>query len=240
MLRACHFEDPRVHIQDFRPARSAAAPALLLSLAVVLAGCSLPGKGKVTNASWADDAVRGQTFKRVLVVGVSADLDARCNFERYLATRIRSESTVAMTSCASVTKRDPLTRESIEEAVRAKQADAVIATVLVSKDWHLQKGGDRDTRGGGMYKAVDSGWGDFYGYYGTYGVPVIYAEFQTAPSVTTLKTDAEVRTMVYSTRDAKLVFTLDTVIKNAEGRSQGLDAATTPIAERLRRENLIR
>jgi hypothetical protein len=238
MLRACHREDPRVHTMSFRPVRPAAVPALLLAFAVALAGCST--RGKVTNATWADDAARGQTFKRVLVVGVSADLDARCNFERYLATRIRSESTVAMTSCASVTKRDPLTRESIEEAVKAKQADAVIATVLVSKDWHLQKGGDMDTRGGGAYKAVDSGWGNFYGYYGAYGVPVIYAEFKTAPSVTTLKTDAEVRTMVYSTRDAKLVFTLDTVIKNAEGRSQGLDAATTPIAEKLRRENLIR
>jgi len=51
-----------------------------------------------------------------------------------------------MTSCASVTKRDPLTRESIEEAVKAKQADAVVATILVSKDWHMKKGGDMDTR----------------------------------------------------------------------------------------------
>ncbi len=237
MLRACHREEYRVHPKILHPVRSGAVPALLLAVAFAVTGCA--SQGKVTG-SWAEGADRDQTFKRVLVVGVSPDLDARCNFERFLAARIRSENTVAMTSCASVTKRDPLTRESIEEAVKAKQADAVVATILVSKDWHMKKGGDMDTRGGGGYKAVDSGWADYYGFYGVYGVPVVYAEFKTAPSVMTLKTDAEIRTMVYSTRDSKLVYTMDTVVKGFEGRTQGLDAATTPIADRMRRENLIR
>jgi hypothetical protein len=237
MLRACHREEYRVHPKILHPVRSGAVPALLLAVAFAVTGCA--SQGKVTG-SWAEGADRDQTFKRVLVVGVSPDLDARCNFERFLAARIRSEDTVAMTSCASVTKRDPLTRESIEEAVKAKQADAVVATILVSKDWHMKKGGDMDTRGGGGYKAVDSGWADYYGFYGVYGVPVVYAEFKTAPSVMTLKTDAEIRTMVYSTRDSKLVYTMDTVVKGFEGRTQGLDAATTPIADRMRRENLIR
>jgi len=237
MLRASQRKEPRVHTQNFRPVRSGAVPALLLSVAVALAGCA--SQGKVTGA-WAEGATHGQTFKRVLVVGVSPDLDARCNFERFLAARIRSEDTVAMTSCASVTQRDPLTRESIEEAVKAKQADAVVATTLVSKEWHMKKGGDMDTRGGGSYKAVDSGWAEYYGFYGVYGVPVVYGEFKTAPSVTTLKGDVEVRTNVYATATASLVFTLDTTAKNLEGRAEGLDALTTPIAERLRREKLIR
>lgn len=237
MLPASHREEPRVHLKILHLVRSGTVPALLLALAVALTGCA--SKGKVTG-SWAEGADRDQTFKRVLVVGVSPDLDARCNFERFLAARIRSEHTVAVTSCSSVTKRDPLTRESIEEAVKAQQADAVVATILVSKEWHMKKGGDMDTRGGGAYKAVDSGWADYYGFYGVYGVPVVYAEFKTAPSVTTLKTDAQVRTMVYSTRDAKLVYTMDTVVKGFEGRTEGLDEATTPIADRLRRANLIR
>ena len=237
MLHACPREDPRVHPKKFRPVYSGAVPALLLSVAVALTGCT--SRGKVTG-SWAEGADHNQTFKRGLVVGVSPDLDARCNFERFLAARIRNEHTVAVTSCSSVTKRDPLTRESIEEAVKATQADAVVATILVSKEWHMKKGGDMDTRGGGSYKAVDSGWADYYGFYGVYGVPVIYGEFQTAPSVTTLKGDVEVRTNVYATATASLVFTLDTRAKNLETRTEGLDALTTPIAERLRRENLVR
>jgi len=237
MLRDSPRQESLVPTQVTRYRRSSIVPVLLIFSAACLTGCS--SQGKVTG-DWAEGVPHNQTFKRVLVVGVSPDLDARCYFERFLAARIRSEHTVAMTSCAAVTKRDPLTRESIEEAVKAKQADAVVATILVSREWHMKKGGDMDTRGGGGYKAVDSGWADYYGAYGVYGVPVVYAEFQTAPSVTTLKTDAEIRTMVYSTRDASLVYTMETVVKGFEGRTEGLDAATTPIAERMRRENLIR
>src|SRR5512146_1173225 len=142
MLRACHREEHRVHLKKSRSVSSGIVPALLLAVAVASTGCA--SRGKVTG-SWAEGADRNQTFKRVLVVGVSPDLDARCNFERFLAARIRSKDTVAMTSCSSVTKRNPLTRESIEEAVKAKRADAVVATVLVSKDWHMRQGGDRDT-----------------------------------------------------------------------------------------------
>jgi len=236
MLRLNPSKEPCVRITVPRSTLRRFVPAVVVA-AVVLSGCA--SQGKVTGG-WTEGAAQGQTFKRVLVVGVSPDLDARCNFERFLAARLQSESTVAMTSCASVTKRDPLTRESIEEAVKAKQADAVIATVLVSKDWHMKQGGDRDTRGGGTYKAVDSGWGDFYGVYGVYGVPVVYAEFQTAPSVTTLKTDVEIRTMIYATSSASLVYALDTRAKNLEGRVEGLDALTTPIAEHLRKAGLVR
>lgn len=226
-----------MHTQVHRVTFRHSVAAVALAGAAALSGCA--SQGKVTS-TWAEGADHGQTFKRVLVVGVTPDLDARCTFERFLAARIRSESTVAMTSCATVTKRDPLTRESIEEAVRSQQADAVVATILVSKEWHLQKGGDMDTRGGGTYKAVDSGWADYYGFYGVYGVPVVYAEFKTAPSVTTLKGDVEIRTTVYATATASRVLTLDTTAKNLEGRAEGLDALTTPIAERLRHEGLIR
>ena len=234
MLRTRHRQESVVKHHRCHPLRSG---ALLALAAVVLTGCASKGK---TTGSWAEGARPGQTFTRVLVVGVSPDLDTRCTFERFLAARIQSESTVAMTSCASVTKRDPLTRESIEEAVKAKQADVVVATILVSMDWYTKKGGDRDTRGGGAYKAVDSGWGNYYGFYGVYGVPVIYAEFKTAPSVTTLKRDVEVRTMVYATSDASLVYTLDTKAKSLEGRTEGFDVLTTPIAAHLRRQGLIR
>ena len=235
MLRPNPSKEPCVRITAPRSSLRRFVPVVVVA-GIVLSGCSSQGK---VSGGWAEGAAQGQTFKRVLVVGVSPDLDARCNFERFLAARIQSESTVAMTSCASVTKRDPLTRESIEEAVKAKQADAVVATILVSKEWYTKKGGDRDTRGGGAYKAVDSGWGEAYGFYGVYGVPVIYAEFQTAPSVTTLKSDVEVRTMVYATSNASLVYTLDTKAKSLEGRAEGLDALTTPIAAHLRRQGLI-
>ena len=235
MLRASPSQESLVRTQVTRHRRSSIVPVLLILGAACLTGCSSMGK---STGAWVEGASRNQTYKRVLVVGVSPNLDQRCKFERFLAARIRSESTEAFTSCASVTKRDPLTRESIDEAIKLKQADAVVATILVSKEWHLKQGGDRDTRGGGMYKAVDSGWAT--GYYGAYGVPVIYGEFKTAPSVDTLKGDVEVMTQFFDTTSATLLYRVETVAKNLEERAAGLDAITTPIADRLRSAGLIR
>lgn len=212
-----------------------AAAAVALAGAASLAGC---GTQSSISSDWAEGATRGQAFQRVLVVGVTHDLDQRCTFERFLAQRINSESTRAFTSCSSVKQRDPLTRESIDEAVAAQQADAVVATILVAKQYHVQEGGTMDTRGGGAYKATGAGWYDSY--YGVYGVPVIYGEFKTQPSVLQGSADAEILTRVYETRGATLVYTLQTEVKNAQSRPEGLDALTTPIAERLRKAGLVR
>jgi len=210
--------------------------ATVLALATGgLGGCASQGRA---SGSWTEGAAQGQTFQRVLVVGVSPDLDQRCTFERFLAQRIQSETTTAITSCSSVAQREPLTRESIEGAVAAKQADAVVATILVSQGWKVGEGGGHDDRGGGMYKATDAGYA--MGYYGAYGVPVVYGEFKTAPSIMSMKGEVSVATKVYETRGATLVYTIDTSAKNIESKASGLDAITTPIADRLRRDGLIR
>lgn len=207
----------------------------LLLLATGLAGCA---NQVSVDGAWQDDVPRNQSFKRVLVVGVTHDLNQRCAFEHFLAARVNSESTVAMASCDVVTKRNPLTRESIDAAIIAQQADAVLATILVSKEFDVEDGGSRDTRGGAYYKATGSGYAT--GYYGAYGVPVVYGEFQTAPSIMTMKGEVRVTTKLYETRGATLVYTLDTVAHDLESRGSAMAAIATPIADRLRKDGLIR
>jgi len=209
--------------------------ALLLLGATGLAGCA--NHVSVTSA-WQDNVPHNQSFKRVLVVGVTHNLSQRCAFEHFLAARVNTESTVAVASCDVVTKRNPLTRESIDAAIAAQQADAVLATILVSKEYAVEDGGSRDTRGGAYYKATDSGYAT--GYYGAYGVPVIYGEFQTAPSVMTMKGEVRITTKLYETRGATLVYTLDTIAHDVESRDSGLAAITAPIADRLRKDGLTR
>jgi hypothetical protein len=174
----------------------------------------------------------------VLIVGVSPDINQRCGFEHFLASRIMSASVKAIASCDVVKAKNPLTRESIEEAVASQQADAVVATTLVSMDWGTKEGAGRDDRGGGMYKATDSGYAT--GYYGVYGVPVVYGEFQTASSITTVKGTARVSTKVWETKGPTHVYTMDLTVGNLESRDTGLAAITGPIADRLRRDGLIR
>jgi len=134
--------------------------------------------------------------------------------------------------------REPLTRESIEAAVAARQADAVVATVLVAQDVQAVQGGGRDTRGTAGYKATDAGWWD--GYYGTYGVPVVYGEFKSTSEVTTLQADVTVASRVFETRGARAVYALETRAQRLESRAEGLSSLTGPIAEQLRRDGLIR
>ena len=130
---------------------------------------------------------------------------------------------------------EPLTRENIERVVASVHADAVLATRLVSLESGQQVGGSRDTRGDSLYKSTDFG-------YGAYGMPVTTVEFQSAPPLERLTSSIHVVTRLYATRDATLVYTLDTETKSQEidSTEATLITITAPTADRLRREGLIR
>jgi hypothetical protein len=196
-------------------------------------------KVKVTG-SWQDGVPHDLTFARVLVVGVTHDVDQRCRWERFLAAKLNGTTTKAVASCDAVTKVDPLTLESIQDAVAWLKVDAVVATSLVDREWKAEEGGGRDTRGTSNYKATDAGFADYYGYYGVYGVPVVYGEFVATPAVTTLTGKAHVTTKVYETKGPKVVYTMDTTAQSSDFRERSMSSVMTPMADRLRREGLIR
>ena len=213
------------------------APAALLLL---VAAAALPGCAQQVrvNGSWQDDVARDQAYTRVLVVGVSPDYNQRCAFETFLALQIRSESTTVITSCRAMSSKDPLTLENIERVIAEHQVDAVLATSLVASKIGAQEGGSSETRGDSYYKAVGIDY--WSGYYGAYGMPVVYGEFQTAPPITTVTGEVEILTKVFETRGATLVYELNTKARDLESRESGLAIITGPIAERLRKDGLVR
>jgi len=207
--------------------------ALLPDLLLLSIGClfAFSSHASVTGA-WSDEVSRDQTFSRVLVVGISPDVNQRCSFERALASKIKSDNTVAIVSCDAMPPNAELTRESVEAAVAANNADAVLATSLISKSWDVKEGGTRDTRGAAYYKATDS-------YYGVYGT-VVAADFRTSAPITTLEGAAHVTSKLYETRGATVVYTVDTKVRKIESRDEGIAAITAPIGKRLRKDGLIR
>jgi hypothetical protein len=227
-----------VRTRDFR--RLQIDQAGIVPILLLLGAASLSGCGSQPTAAGArqEGAPRDQSFTRILVVGVTPHVNQRCGFEFFLASQITSESTKGIRSCDAVKEKNPLTLESIEAAIAAQKADAVVATTLVAADWSAEEGRGRDERGGGMYKATDAGYAT--GYYGAYGIPVVYGEFQTAPSITTVTGEVKVITKVYETRGATLVYTVETTAKNLESRDAALASIAESIAKRLRREGLIR
>lgn len=214
------------------------APILLLMGAAWSPGYAAENV-KVTG-SWQDGVPHDQTFTRILVVGITHDVDQRCRWERFLAAKLNGATTKAVSTCDALTEKElsPLTLESIQGAVEWLKADAVVATSLVAREWDTQEGGGRDTRGTANYKATDAGL--TYGYYGMYGVPVIYGDFVSTPPVTTLTGAAHVTTKVYATKGPTVVYTLDTKAQSSDFRERSMSSVTEPMAERLRRDGLIK
>jgi hypothetical protein len=211
---------------DQRAARR--VPLLLLGLGLLAA---FPSQAQV-KGGWSEGASRDQSFSRVLVVGLSPDLNQRCAFERSMAGQIRSGGTTAFISCDAIPKDTPLTRESIQAAAAEKNADAVLATSLVSQSSQVEEGGTEDTRGMAMYKASDA-------YFGPYG-SVVAGNYHVADPLTAIQGDAHILSKLYETRGATPVYTVDTKVKHIESRGQVLAEITPPIAKKLRKEALIR
>ena len=220
-----------------RSVRSVAVGAMLYVIGAALFVSTVEARTTV-KGTWQEGAPRKQSFTRVLVVGVSPNVNQRCAFEFFMASQLKSESVEVIRSCDAVKEKNPLTLESIEQAIAIAQADAVLATSLVSREFEAKEGGSRDTRGNAAYKATDAGFAT--GYYGVYGVPVIYGEFATAPAFTIAQGEARVESRFYQTRDKSLLYTLETKATKLESSDAALHDFAAAIADKLRREGLTR
>ena len=220
-----------IEIHLYPKTRTVALALLTLTAAVWLCGCA----GISTKGTWQDGAPRNQTFTKLLVVGVSPNDSLRCAWESTFASQLQSASTTVVTSCDQMHSKEPLTRENIEKVVATVHADAVLATRLVSLKPGQQEGNSNDTRGTSLYKATDFA-------YGAYGMPVTYVDFQTAPPLSTITSSIHIVTKVYDTRNAALLYTLDTTTKAQEVDSTEATLMTVaiPTAARLRSDGLIR
>lgn len=220
-------------VESRRPSqRSRSVAALVLAIAA-LAGCTQSIRA---TGDWAEGATRPQTFKKLLVVGVSPDYNQRCNFEWILATKMRSPTVEAITSCSLMKADVLLSRESFEPVIKSSGADGVVATRLVTSGGSLKQGGTSDTRGSAMYKATDSGWGYGYGYY---GMPVVYGDFAATRPIIELESSFEVETRVYETRGASVVYGLKTAGKSRDAINIVREDISSAISEQLHQAGLI-
>ncbi|MEQ1801189.1 MAG: hypothetical protein ABL989_04650 [Gammaproteobacteria bacterium] len=219
--------------------RARLTPALVLLTAALsaalAAGCS---QQVAVKGAYGPGIARSSGFTNLLVLGVAPDINGRCAFEQALAADLRSESVKATMSCSVMSTKEPITRESVERAVATLGADAVVATALVDSSAKVKEGGSADARGGGYYKATGIGYD--YGYYGAYGVPVVYAEFETAPSVFSISGTARLSTRVFETRDATLLYTMETNATRLPSREMAIAEISPAIADRLRKDGLVR
>ena len=218
--------------------RASRSPGFFAALVLLLAGSLAACSSIKVDAAWSESVTGDPDFSNLLVVGVSPDRNVRCAFEQALADNLRSATVKATPSCDVMAADAKLSRETVEPVVKSIGADAVIATSLVAVKAGTKEGGSRDERGGGYYKPVAYGYD--YGYFGVYGVPVVYGEFETFPSVLSVSGAVQLATNVYETKDGEKIYGLTTRAKNLESRGMALALITPRIAERLRDDGVVR
>jgi hypothetical protein len=227
-----------LHPESFA-ARVRRVVGLCVVAAAVTAGLSACAPTTVSSQKPDSRAeVPRQAFSRIMVVGISPNVNQRCGFEFFVVSQMKSDSVTAIRSCDAVQEKTPLTLESIEDAVARYQIDAVLATHLVSRELEAKEGGSRDTQGNASYKATGSGWTT--GYYGVYGVPVIYGEFATAPAVTVAQGKLQLASRLFETKGKTEVYALDTAARKVESTDIALHDIAESIVKDLRKAGFVR
>jgi hypothetical protein len=207
---------------------SVASTLLILSVAW-LSGCA--GSSSVKSA-W--QSAPHPSFSRILIVGLSTNFDQRCAFEFSLASQFSGSATQALVSCNSMSPTDRLTRANIERVVAAEHADAVLTSAVVTLQFGLKQGA------GTPYYQV-TGVGYVTGALGEYGVPVAFVQLETLPSIPTVTGEIHLLTKLFDSKDATLLYSLDTRSKNDDVQStpDAVETITGLIGDRLHRDGVI-
>lgn len=215
-------------------------PRLLFSAVLafgLLAGCTRPVQ---VESTWSEVAQRNESFRNVLVVGVTTSYNLRCRFERIMAAALRSDTVEATTSCAQLTSKDPLTRDTIVPLVAATGADAVLVTELLGAKAGLVEGGSEEARGKAYYKPTGYGYAYNYSYYGAFGLPVTYVDFTAESAAFSLERSVAIATNLFRVQDAAMLYSLHTTVNDATSREEVLEGVTIGVSEQLRRDGLLR
>jgi hypothetical protein len=204
--------------------------ALLLLSVAWLSGCASSGSAR---SAWQTSASH-PSFSRILIVGVSTDFNQRCDFEFAMSSQFSGNSPQPIVSCNSMTPTDPLTGANIERVAAAVHADAVLTTAVVSVQMSEQKGEPIP-----YYQITGQGY--VTGPLGAYGVPVAFVQLESTTPLPTITGDIHLMTKLFDTKDATLVYSIDTQAKDdaLQSTSSTMETLTGLIGDRLHRDGVI-
>jgi hypothetical protein len=158
------------------------------------------GKSIKMVTSWLNPKYQGQTFHKVLVIGVAQDLEVRADFEDEMAAQMARPGMQTIPGNQILLRPDPkakLDLNYLREQIRGNQIDAVVVSRLLRIDKKVI------SIPSSTYVAPFPYYYSFYGYLGAV-YPVVYD-----PGYTQVDKTVGVETNVYSTSapDGELVWT---------------------------------
>jgi len=198
--------------------------AVAASAALLFSGCAQSVK---VASEWHGER-SGLPADKALVIAVTPDLNSRRRFEDLVAQRVSGEQTRAWASSRKMDTQAPLRRETVQEAVDRTGARLVIVTRLVNADLDVREAGEPGSiRARRRYDTPL----DFF----RYDYEITERDIYLVPTAAvSLSTD------VYDVRSGTLLYSVDTVIPPRETRLEIMSEAARAVADRLRRDGLIR
>ena len=172
----------------------------ILSVFLLAALTAVNGKSNKMVFSWFNPKYEGQTFHKVLVIGVAQDLEVRADFEDGMAGQLARPGMQAIPGNHILLRPDPEAKPDLDylrAQIRDNKIDAVVVSRLLKVDTKVI------SIPSSTYVAPFPYYYSFYGYLGAV-YPVVYD-----PGYTREDTTVSVETNVYATSkpDGDLVWT---------------------------------
>jgi hypothetical protein len=212
--------------------RNLRASRLVVLSIFLLALAAASGKSIKMVTSWLNPKYQGQTFHKVLVIGVAQDPEVRADFEDEMAAQLARPGMQTIPGNQILLRPDPKAKPDLvylREQIRANQIDAVVVSRLLRIDKKVT------SVPSSTYIAPFPYYYSFYGYLGAV-YPVVYD-----PGYTKVDTTVAVETNVYATSapDGELVWTGASDSFNPKSAKKVADDLVKLVPKQMEKDGLL-
>jgi hypothetical protein len=225
-------------VKLLRPATSlpiALPMALPMALCIALLATACASNTSVSS-DWLDKDAKRAQFESALIVAIAANADSRKSFEQAVAQDLRQPGTEILVSSALMDPKTEVNEEAALSVARQQQADAMIVTRVTKLEIEPVEVGGRSAI---LAQEQQSGADHVFRRQSGTLFRYDYEEDIEATYVTSEYT-TELTTDVYDTASGERVYTIVASANKLETLKDVIDVLSDKIAERLRRDRVIR